>query len=132
MSRASTDDTDPAEELKELYPPILTTGQVAEMLQCTVGDVRDKTHSGELAAMRWGQQFRYFRNHVIAALRPYPPSGRVQRERLAEEQSGSDGEGADKPPDASAKPIDYDSWYPEVPAVMNTPQLADLLDTSDR
>ncbi len=28
--------------------------------------------------------------------------------------------------------FDYDRWYPEVPAVMNAKQLADLLQTSDQ
>ncbi|MBT8251062.1 MAG: helix-turn-helix domain-containing protein [Acidimicrobiia bacterium] len=28
--------------------------------------------------------------------------------------------------------IDYDRWYPEVPAVMDTKQLADLLSTNEQ
>jgi excisionase family DNA binding protein len=60
---------DPIEELRRLYPPILTTAHVAEMMHCTIGDVRDKVHSKELKAMRWGQQFRFFREEVIAAMR---------------------------------------------------------------
>jgi excisionase family DNA binding protein len=28
--------------------------------------------------------------------------------------------------------VDYDRWYPEVPAIMDTKQLADLLNTSDQ
>lgn len=63
-------ETDPAEELRRLYPPILTTAHVAEMMHCTIGDVRDKVHNKELRAMRWGQQFRFFREEVIAALTP--------------------------------------------------------------
>ncbi|MEX0863510.1 MAG: helix-turn-helix domain-containing protein [Acidimicrobiia bacterium] len=59
---------DPAEELRRLYPPILTTAHVAEMLHCTIGDVRDKVHAKKLPAMRWGQQFRFFRDEVIAAM----------------------------------------------------------------
>jgi excisionase family DNA binding protein len=62
--------TDPLEELRRLYPPILTTTHVAEMMHCTIGDVRDKVHRGELNAMRWGQQFRFFRDEVIAAMLP--------------------------------------------------------------
>ncbi len=65
--------TDPAEELQRLYPPVLTTAHVAEMMHCTIGDVRDKVHRGELKALRWGQQFRFFRNEVIAALIPMEP-----------------------------------------------------------
>jgi excisionase family DNA binding protein len=61
-------DTDPANELRKLYPPILTTAHVAEMMHCTIGDVRDKVHRKELKAMRWGKQFRFFREEVIAAL----------------------------------------------------------------
>jgi excisionase family DNA binding protein len=59
---------DPIEELRRLYPPILTTAHVAEMMQCTIGDVRDKVHNKQLKAMRWGQQFRFFRDEVIATL----------------------------------------------------------------
>lgn len=61
---------DPADELRRLYPPILTTAHVAEMMHCTIGDVRDKVHREDLPAMRWGQQFRFFRDEVIAAMRP--------------------------------------------------------------
>ena len=57
--------TDPADELRRLYPPLLTTALVAEMMHCTIGDVRDKVHRGDLPAMRWGQQFRFFREEVI-------------------------------------------------------------------
>ena len=63
-------DSDPLEELRRLYPPILTTAHVAEMMHCTIGDVRDKVHRKELDAMRWGQQFRFFRDEVIAAMQP--------------------------------------------------------------
>jgi excisionase family DNA binding protein len=62
--------TDPADELRRLYPPILTTALVAEMMHCTIGDVRDKVHRKELPAMRWGQQFRFFRDEVIATMIP--------------------------------------------------------------
>ena len=65
----STND-DPAEELRRLYPPILTTAHVADMMHCTIGDVRDKVHRKELPAMRWGQQFRFFRDEVIATMSP--------------------------------------------------------------
>jgi len=59
---------DPIEELRRLYPPILTTAHVAEMMHCTIGDVRDKVHNKQLKAMRWGQQFRFFREEVFAAM----------------------------------------------------------------
>ena len=61
---------DPFDELRQLYPPLLTTAQVAEMMQCTIGDVRDKVHNKQLQAMRWGQQFRFFREEVFAAMLP--------------------------------------------------------------
>ena len=64
------DRPDPAQELRRIYPPILTTAHVAEMMHCTIGDVRDKVHRGELKALRWGQQFRFFRDEVIATLIP--------------------------------------------------------------
>ncbi len=38
------------------------------MMQCTVGEVRDQVHRGELPAVRWGQQFRFFRDEVLAVL----------------------------------------------------------------
>jgi excisionase family DNA binding protein len=60
--------SDPTDELRRLYPPILTTAHVAEMMHCTIGDVRDKVHRRELPAMRWGQQFRFFRDEVIATM----------------------------------------------------------------
>ena len=61
-------ETDPAEELRRLYPPLLTTAHVAEMMHCTIGDVRDKVHRKELPAVRWGNQFRFFRDEVISVL----------------------------------------------------------------
>ena len=65
--------SDPVDELRRLYPPILTTAHVAEMMHCTIGDVRDKVHRGELEALRWGQQFRFFREEVIASMTRYRP-----------------------------------------------------------
>jgi excisionase family DNA binding protein len=59
---------DPFDELRRLYPPLLTTAQVAEMMHCTIGDVRDKVHNKQLKAMRWGQQFRFFREEVFDAM----------------------------------------------------------------
>ncbi|HWB89856.1 MAG TPA: helix-turn-helix domain-containing protein [Acidimicrobiia bacterium] len=59
---------DPFDELRQLYPPLLTTAQVAEMMHCTIGDVRDKVHNRQLKAMRWGQQFRFFREEVFDAM----------------------------------------------------------------
>lgn len=44
-------------------------------MHCTIGDVRDKVHRKELKAMRWGQQFRFFREEVIAALMPIDEAG---------------------------------------------------------
>ncbi len=60
--------TDPVDELRRLYPPILTTALVAEMMHCMIGDVCGKVHRKELPAMRWGQQFRFFRDEVIATM----------------------------------------------------------------
>jgi excisionase family DNA binding protein len=71
---------DPIEELRRLYPPILTTAHVAEMMHCTIGDVRDKVHNKQLKAMRWGQQFRFFRDEVLAAMRPVSDEEEGERE----------------------------------------------------
>jgi hypothetical protein len=38
------------------------------MMHCTIGDVRDKVHNKQLKAMRWGQQFRFFREEVFDAM----------------------------------------------------------------
>jgi excisionase family DNA binding protein len=56
------------DQIRREYPTILTTAHVAEMMHCTIGDVRDKVHAQKLPAMRWGQQFRFFRDEVIAAM----------------------------------------------------------------
>ncbi len=61
------------DEIRSAYPPVLTTALVAELMQCTIGDVRDKVHRGELPAVRWGQQFRFFREEVLATLEDVAP-----------------------------------------------------------
>ncbi len=83
--------TDPADELRRLYPPILTTALVAEMMHCTIGDVRDKVHRKELPAMRWGQQFRFFRDEVIATMIPVDPDEpQTKDEEQPEETQGDE------------------------------------------
>lgn len=63
------------EEIRKQYPPLLTSAHVAELMQCTIGEVRDPVHRGDLPAVRWGQQFRFFREKVLAVLlnRPAGP-----------------------------------------------------------
>jgi len=61
------------EEIRRQYPPILTAAHVAEMMHSTIGDVRDKVHRGDLPAVRWGQQFRFFREEVLAAMTRHQP-----------------------------------------------------------
>jgi excisionase family DNA binding protein len=63
------------EEIRKQYPPLLTSAHVAEIMQCTIGEVRDQVHRGDLPAVRWGQQFRFFREEVLAVLlnRPAGP-----------------------------------------------------------
>lgn len=61
------------DEIRREYPPILTTAHVAEMMHSTIGDVRDKVHRGDLPAVRWGQQFRFFREEVLAAMTRFRP-----------------------------------------------------------
>jgi excisionase family DNA binding protein len=55
---------------------LLTSALVAELMQCTIWEVRDQVHRGELPAVRWGQQFRFFREEVLAVLlnRPAGPN----------------------------------------------------------
>lgn len=80
-------DSELAEELRRLYPPILTTAHVAEMMHCTIGDVRDKVHRGEVKAVRWGQQFRFFRDDVLKALVPYTPGEDLPEDEKTAEAS---------------------------------------------
>ena len=61
------------DEIRREYPPILTTAYVAEMMHSTISDVRDKVHRGDLPAVRWGQQFRFFREEVLAAMTRFRP-----------------------------------------------------------
>lgn len=68
------------EEIRRQYPPILTTAHVAEMMHSTIGDVRDKVHRGDLPAVRWGQQFRFFREEVLAAMTRFQPGDEIPPE----------------------------------------------------
>jgi excisionase family DNA binding protein len=77
------------DEIRRDYPPILTTAHVAEMMHSTIGDVRDKVHRGDLPAVRWGQQFRFFREEVLAAMTRFQPGDATP----AEEQPGAADEG---------------------------------------
>jgi excisionase family DNA binding protein len=65
------------DEIRHEYPPILTTAHVAEMMHSTIGDVRDKVHRGDLPAVRWGQQFRFFREEVLAAMTRFQPGAAI-------------------------------------------------------
>ena len=56
------------EDIRSQYPPLLTTAHVGEMMQCTVGEVRDQVHRGELRQFDGVQQFRFFRDEVLAVL----------------------------------------------------------------
>lgn len=76
------------EEIRREYPPILTTAHVAEMMHSTIGDVRDKVHRGDLPAVRWGQQFRFLREEVLAAMTRY----HLGDHPLAEEEPESAGQ----------------------------------------
>jgi hypothetical protein len=58
------------------------------MMHCTIGDVRDKVHRKELRAMRWGQQFRFFRDEVIATMTPV-----TDTDDLEEQPGGTGGDG---------------------------------------
>jgi excisionase family DNA binding protein len=72
------------DEIRRQYPPILTTAHVAEMMHSTIGDVRDKVHRGDLPAVRWGQQFRFFREEVLAAMTRFRPGDATPSEEQAE------------------------------------------------
>ena len=117
-TRTYTSTRDPVDELRVLYPPILTTAQVAEMMHCTEGDVRDKVHRSELKALQWGRQFRFFRDKVIIALKPFEPDDCLLN-------SGDDNA-------EENEETEYEAWFPDIPAVMDSQQLAVLLNTSDQ
>ncbi len=72
------------DQLRREYPSILTTAHVAEMMHSTIGDVRDKVHRGDLPAVRWGQQFRFFREEVLAAMTRYQPGDTTPAEERPE------------------------------------------------
>ncbi len=57
------------EVIRKEYPPLLTSAHVAELMQCTIWEVRDQVHRGEPPAVRRGQQFRFFREEVLAVER---------------------------------------------------------------
>jgi excisionase family DNA binding protein len=63
---------------------MLTTAHVAEMMHSTIGDVRDKVHRRELPALRWGQQYRFFRDEVIDALSRVEPEVTDDQETRAD------------------------------------------------
>lgn len=73
------------DEIRREYPPILTTAHVAEMMHSTIGDVRDKVHRGELPAVRWGQQFRFFREEVLAAMTRFQPGDMTPTDEESEQ-----------------------------------------------
>lgn len=73
------------DQIRREYPTILTTAHVAEMMHCTIGDVRDKVHRGELLAVRWGQQFRFFRDEVLAAMTRYRPGDKPPADEQPDE-----------------------------------------------
>jgi excisionase family DNA binding protein len=60
------------DEIRAQYPPLLTSAHVAELMHCTIGEVRDQVHRGALPAVRWGNQFRFFRDEVLAVLLDRP------------------------------------------------------------
>ncbi|HZD22843.1 MAG TPA: helix-turn-helix domain-containing protein [Acidimicrobiia bacterium] len=68
------------ETIRNEYPPLLTSAHVAELMQCTIYEVRDQVHRGDLPAVRWGQQFRFFREEVLAVLlnRPAGPDAEAE------------------------------------------------------
>lgn len=72
------------DEIRREYPPTLTTAHVAEMMHSTIGDVRDKGHRGELPAVRWGQQFRFFREEVLVAMTRFEPGDATPSEEESE------------------------------------------------
>jgi len=51
------------------------SAHVAELMQCTIWEVRDQVPGGELPAVRRDQQFRFFHEEVLAVLlnRPAGP-----------------------------------------------------------
>lgn len=76
--------------LRAEYPLILTTAHVAEMMHSTIGDVRDKVHSGELRAFRWGQQFRFLRDEVLEDMRRFTPGESAPEDEAADGDTHQD------------------------------------------
>ncbi|HUP70944.1 MAG TPA: helix-turn-helix domain-containing protein [Acidimicrobiales bacterium] len=59
------------ERLRQQYPPILTTAQVAEMLDLNIRTIMTMASDGRLPASRLpgGRKFHFFLDEVIATLR---------------------------------------------------------------
>lgn len=59
--------------LAEDYPPIVSTAQAAGMLGVGVQKLRQMALAGEIPAYRWGKNYRFFRDELIAWLRSQGP-----------------------------------------------------------
>ena len=78
------------------------------MMHCTVGDVRDEIHRRVLPTVRWGRQYRFFRDEVIVAM--------TRVENSAPDPGGEKPAGRHLPGrDTTGGEIDNDRRYPEVP-----------------
>lgn len=81
---------------------VLCYGPLSELMHCTIGEVRDQIHRGELPAVHWGQQFRFSREEVLALLLNDRPAPMLNKPTGVTEESLE---------------ITYERWYPDVPPV---------------
>ena len=75
MTKAKTSDSDLSlARLRQLYPPILDTAQVAEVLGLNVRTVMGMANDGRLPASRLpdSRKYHFFLEDVIATLRAHP------------------------------------------------------------
>jgi excisionase family DNA binding protein len=60
------------------YPPMLTAGEVAELLSLSTQEIRRLTREGSLPGRRVGKAYRYFRDDVVRWLDSQPASVRLE------------------------------------------------------
>ncbi len=76
--------------LAEEYPPIVNTAQAAEMLGVGVQKLRQMSLAGEIPAYRWGKNYRFFRDELIAWLKSQGPGSWEGGDSVIEEVAQAD------------------------------------------
>ena len=99
VSKSASDDG--FDRIRQQYPPILSTGQVAELLDINVRTVLTMAADGRLPASRLpgSRKFHFFLDDVLAALRQNmvaPGVASLTEEDIDAETSGLEGKSSPK------------------------------------